>query len=269
MRETIGNSRSCLLGVAGAVLLLASSTGPVHAQRRVVQHIRGQNVAPVFDGYEINPDGTYSLWFGYFSRNQEEFVEVPVGENNRFEPGPADRGQPTHFVPEWQKSAFRVTVPKDFGNQKLTWWLTSNGKTESVVANLNPFSIIDRQKTTIEGATGENLAPVVTLTPTVKSLARSEKLTLKVSATDDGKPLNPRTQKPEDMSVRWRKYRGPVNGKVTFSPSASRLVNGTATSDVTFSAPGEYILQAVVDDGSLFVGTYCCWVNTEAKITVR
>jgi len=31
----------------------------------------------------------------------------------------------------------------------------------------------------------------------------------------------------------------------------------------------EYVLQAVVDDGSLLTGTYCCWVNTEVRVTVK
>jgi len=99
--------------------------------------VSGQNVAPVYDGYEVNPDGTHSMWLGYFNRNLEETLEVPIGPDNRFEPGPADRGQPTHFVPQWQKSSFRIVVPKDFGQQKLTWRLTSKGKTETVVASLD------------------------------------------------------------------------------------------------------------------------------------
>src|SRR5262249_3928299 len=40
-----------------------------------------------------------------------------------------------------------------------------------------------------------------------------------------------------------------------------------------FSAPGEYILQSVVDDGSGEsagnFGYHCCWTNTQAKLTVK
>ena len=83
-----------------------------------------------------------------------------------------DRGQPTHFVPEWQKSAFRVIVPKDFGQQKLTWRLTTKGKTEVVTASLEPRSIIDRQQTTLEGSVGLNKAPTIGLeAPTETTLA--------------------------------------------------------------------------------------------------
>ena len=42
-----------------------------------------------------------------------------------------------------------------------------------------------------------------------------------------------------------------------------------AGTKVGFSQPGEYVVQAVVDDGSLLAGTYCCWVSQEVKITVK
>jgi hypothetical protein len=38
---------------------------------------------------------------------------------------------------------------------------------------------------------------------------------------------------------------------------------------VRFSEPGEYVLQGVVDDGSLLAGTYCCWVSQEVRIKVK
>jgi hypothetical protein len=138
------------------------------------------------------------MWFGYFNRNHEEALDVPIGPDNRFEPGAADRGQPTHFVPQWQKSSFRIVVPKDFGQQKITWRLTSKGKTETVVAALDPRSI----------------------------------------------------------SV------------ITFAPSTALLQDGKSATTATFSEPGEYVIQGVVDDGSLLAGTYCCWVSREVRVTV-
>ena len=35
------------------------------------------------------------MWFGYMNRNFEEVLDLPVGPDNKFEPGAADRGQPT------------------------------------------------------------------------------------------------------------------------------------------------------------------------------
>src|SRR5258707_339174 len=84
-----------------------------------VRHATGQGVAPVYEGFDINPDGSYNMWFGYMNRNYEEAVDLAVGPGNAFEPG-GDRGQPTHFVPRRHKDVFRVVVPKDFGDRKST-----------------------------------------------------------------------------------------------------------------------------------------------------
>lgn len=265
-QATVGRAAISTVLVLGGL-----SVYPAFGQNdRQIEKISGDSVAPVYDGYEVNADGTYSMWFSYFNRNRQERLEIPVGPNNRFEPGPADRGQPTHFVPLWQKSNFRVIVPKDFGEQtKLVWYLTANGQTNEVTGTLSKRAIIDRQKETLEGgAEGENHTPVVTAEPKEQQIALSASANFSVSATDDGKPANQRTRKAEGMNVRWRKYRGPATGKVTFSPAAGPLTDGKASTKATFSEPGEYIIQGIVDDSSLLSGTYCCWVNNEFKVTV-
>ena len=72
------------------------------------------------------------------------------------------------------------------------------------------------------------------------------------------------------MTVIWAKFRGP--GAVQFSAPEAKLANGKATTTATFSEPGDYILQAVVDDGSGEsagnFGYHCCWTNAQVKITV-
>ena len=142
-------------------------------------------------------------------------------------------------------------------------------KTDTVIASLDRRSMIDRQKTTIEGTKGENLAPQVTVEPASQAIQLSQTATLTVKATDDGLPVNPRTKQPEGLAIRWRKYRGPATSLVTFSPAAGPLPDGKGDTKVTFSELGEYVLQAVVDDGSLLTGTYCCWVNTEVRVSVK
>jgi hypothetical protein len=52
-----------------------------------VQYAIGQDVAPAFEGWQQNPDGTYSFVFGYLNRNYEEQVDVPIGPNNNVDPG--------------------------------------------------------------------------------------------------------------------------------------------------------------------------------------
>ena len=98
----------------------------------------GQDVTPAYDGWEENADGTFNLVFGYFNRNWDEQLDIPIGPNNNLEPGSPDQGQPTHFFPRRNRYVFRVKVPKDFGKKELVWTLTANGKTNQTVGSLKP-----------------------------------------------------------------------------------------------------------------------------------
>src|SRR5260370_40511575 len=66
-------------------------------------------------------------------------------------------------------------------------------------------------------------------------------------------------------------YRGP--GAIVFGESKSKLVDGLAVTTASFSRPGEYILQVVVDDGSGEAagnfGYHCCWTNAQVTLTVK
>lgn len=100
---------------------------------------RGNIVAPYFDGYHQNPDGTYTLSFGFMNRNEEDLIEIPLGENNFIEPAMYDGVQPTSFPTvryggfggPRERGAFAVVVPEDFEGD--VWWtLTTNGYTTRV-----------------------------------------------------------------------------------------------------------------------------------------
>ena len=95
--------------------------------------------------------------FGYFNRNHEEHLDIPVGPDNRFEPGPADRGQPTHFLSRRQTGVFAAVVPADFGNQWLTWTLTAHGVTIAIPGHLRP----EWEITALEEVTSRNTPPVL------------------------------------------------------------------------------------------------------------
>ena len=82
------------------------------------------------------PDGTFTLLIGYFNRNRAETLEIPVGPNNRIEPGGPDYGQPTYFLPRRQWGVFTIVVPKDFGTKKLTWTIVANGETTEIPLSL-------------------------------------------------------------------------------------------------------------------------------------
>ena len=151
-----------------AALVVAVCSFPVLAQQSTSQlanlhHWSGQAIAPVYEGFDINPDGSYNMWFGYMNRNYEEEVDIPLGAENTFEPG-GDRGQPTHFKTRRHKDVFKVTVPKDFGNQTLVWKLSAHGRTDQVIATLKPVWQIERLRTTRGGNSEQvssNLPPVV------------------------------------------------------------------------------------------------------------
>jgi hypothetical protein len=257
------------IGIVGLALL------PTAANAQLVQlrHWTGQAVAPVYEGYDVNPDGSFNMWFGYMNRNYEEELDLPLGDANKFEPGVADRGQPTHFAIRRHKDVFKVVVPKNFGDQQLVWTLTSHGQTEKVIGTLKPVWMIDRLRTT-RGGNSENVnsntPPVVHVESMEQTIPSTGSATLNVSATDDGLPQT-RNGMPIGMTVVWEKYRGP--GSVVFTPAKARIADGKASASASFSEPGEYILQAVVDDGSGELagnfGYHCCWTNVEVKVQVK
>jgi hypothetical protein len=256
-----------LAGIIALLVLLP----PAEAQLVQLRHWTGQAVSPVYEGYDVNPDGSFNMWFGYMNRNYEEELDIPIGADNRFEPG-GDRGQPTHFLIRRHKDAFKVIVPKDFGEQQLVWILTAHGQTQQVVGTLKPVWMIDRLRTTRGGNServDSNTPPVVRVEPSSPMVADSGALMLTVSATDDGLPV--RAGKPVGMTAMWGKYRGP--GGVAFDPASAKVVDGRAVTSARFSEPGEYVLQVVVDDGSGELagnfGYHCCWTNVEVKVSVK
>ena len=98
----------------------------------------GQTVQPVFEGWSRNPDGGFTMHFGYFNRNFVEEIHVPVGSDNRFERDEIDAGQPTFFYPRAHRRVFSVRVPSDFGDQQLVWNLTVRGETLRALGWLEP-----------------------------------------------------------------------------------------------------------------------------------
>jgi hypothetical protein len=256
------------LGVFSAVLLFGAVGVRLEGQ---VQYATGQNVAPTFEGWEHNPDGTYSMVFGYLNRNYEEEVDIPIGQDNSITVGGetfGDRGQPTHFYPRRQRFLFRVVVPKDFDpKEKVVWKLTSHGRTDYAKGWLQPEWELS-QSVIVENMGGgvpdpENKPPTLSIGP-IPGATVGNAVTLTASSTDDGLPKpyrraasNPdrdaQPRRPRGVQIKWIVYRGP--GKVSFEPGASPVIHGEPvnfTSKATFSAPGTYVLRATSNDGQLF-----------------
>jgi hypothetical protein len=246
--------------------------------RTQMRYARGQNVAPAFEGWERNPDGTFNMVFGYLNRNYEEQVDIPIGPNNSVDLGGDDRGQPTHFYPRRQRFVFKVAVPKNWDkNRKVAWTLTSHGRTDVAKGWLQPEWELNQGVYSENNGGGVleegNQAPVVEGSR-AQTVTLPGPLTLKVSAIDDGLPKPPRRtpnaaiataaaapanpdpnnrrRSTQGLRIRWIQYRGP--GKVTFDPDNAPAVYGKPvelTTKVSFSAPGTYLLRAIASDGQL------------------
>jgi len=227
---------------------------------------------PTFEGWLRNPDGTFTFVFGYFNRNWKEELAIPAGPDNKLEPGPADQGQPTYFLPRRQRWVFRVQVPKDWGQKELVWTITSHGRTEKAYAQLSlEEEMLERLIMTRgnlnPGEDDPNKPPTVRIAA-VPPVNVSSPVTLTALVTDDGlpKPRPPKVPRPgtipqaqtnsaaerppAGLSVTWFEYRGPA--KVTFDSAKSIPVsNGQAATVAHFSAPGTYVLRAMASDSAL------------------
>lgn len=191
--------------IALVFLTALLSTQPAGAQTRFT-YSKGQRLAPTYEGWMPNEDGSFSMYFGYINTNWLEEFDVPVGPDNNIEPGGPDQGQPTHFYPRRNPFLFTVRVPKDFGNKELIWTLTTRGRAEKAYASLKTDYQIDKQviSTEVGGDFGSlrdelryNIPPELEVAgETQRTVKVGEPLTLVALAGDpdnlpgrrDGKP---------------------------------------------------------------------------------
>ena len=263
----------------------AAVVAPAPARGQSLAPIRpsGQTVTPVYEGWYRNPDGTYSLSFGYFNRNSQETLDIPVGPDNTVSPGSPNQGQPTFFAPRRHWGVFAVVVPANFGEKKkVTWTLKNRGETFSISGSLDPLWQIDA----LEGEAGANNTPPVLKVGTPEKEGRGPggvtsspirasvgtPVEVSIWAQDDGRAAPTTTTRTETpVTITWFKHQGP--GEVTFAPATARVANAGAksTTMARFSAPGDYILRARATDASGVASAgheQCCWTNAFIKVTV-
>ena len=260
----------------------------------------GASITPAFDGWFNNADGTHSLLVGYYNRNTSLEVDIPIGPNNHFEPGVADRGQPTHFLPLHRFGMFVVTLPKEATKTTtVSWSLTYNGVTTSIPLymhtdyNLTPmksseespdrtFNEPPRLRFSAEAPTFQG--PAIT---TAKALDRTATvgtpMTLDLWIDDDARyssggnaPMNG-SRPPATLTI--SKYRGP--GAVKIAEPRAKVetlkggkpmepFSGKASTTVTFSEVGDYLLHVTANDfsGNGGGGSGCCWTNAIVRVAV-
>ena len=268
-------------------LLIAFALGAAFAQQQPpatyipqTKFASGQDVVPSFDGWIKNPDGTFTLVFGYMNRNYEQELAIGAGPDNKLEPGAADQGQPTYFLPRRHAWVFRVKVPADFGNKELVWTITANGRAEKAYGHLIPSEeiterVIRTRGNLSPGLDDPNQPPSISIAPVVGARL-GEAVALVAMVTDDGLP-KPRVPKVRPavtgakaqsnssagasrlgLTVTWVEYGGPA--KVTFDEAGSLLVaGGQAATKAHFNQAGTYVLRATANDGAL---------STAADVTV-
>jgi hypothetical protein len=243
----------------------------------------GDIVAPFFDGWYLEPDGTYTFSFGYFNRNTEQIIDIPVGPDNSITPAEYDGLQPTHFRPanyggfsgRRERGTFTVNVPGDFRGD-VVWTLRLNGQTLRVPGRSGigayelshspqaagtqpPFVKVDPGAQPVFGR-----GNVATTTLTAKV---GEPITLWVWGEDRGE-REARFQ----VNATWVKHQGV--GEVTFAPGTVRSPSppgGEMSTQATFSAPGEYVIRVRVDNFTASDSSFadqCCWSNGYYRVTV-
>ncbi|MGQ0737354.1 MAG: hypothetical protein ACT4QD_27375, partial [Acidobacteriota bacterium] len=286
------HARRFASGVAITLLIGSIDAPQVGAQVRPLAPLPpdGLRVAPFFDGWYENPDGTISFSFGYSNLNRDEVVEIPLGPDNFVVPKEYDGRQPTSFPPvasdggdgprrrDRERGVFTVTVPAGFKGD-VVWTLRNHGHTYSVpgraktgayklqwpmamgsippLLRLKPGGPAGRGPMGIQGdpvktAVGAPLA----LTTLVHDDSVREKEPIQV--------VSRRETKAAAINVTWYKHSGP--GPVVFSPAKEPIaqLEGTSSSTATFKQPGEYVLRVRADNfGRLdtSAGNQCCWTN--------
>jgi hypothetical protein len=279
--------------IAGGILLSAQTTQIPEPRRG-----SGASVTGAFEGWFYNPDGSRSFLVGYYNRNSQQTLDIPIGPNNRIEPGGPDLGQPTHFLPGRQWGMFTLAAPKEFKpTDSYVWTIVANGQTTSIPLRLHPdyvmspFTEIAVGNTPPvirfeQGGSAKVQGPQANITTApARTAALATPFPLTVWVTDDLKYTSGSSAPPSasrnPVNLSFSKYRGP--GAVTFDktkPAVEKLpagegatvpFSGKATTTVKFSEAGDYVLHVIANDysGDGGGGFGCCWSTALLKVAVK
>ena len=239
-------SRFTRAACACAGLWLFAALHDTSATAQNLQYLSGQDIVPAFEGWERNPDESFTFYFGYLNRNYREELNIPLGPDNRIEPSHLEQTQPTYFYPRRHRFLFEVQVPAGWGDRDVTWTLTANGSTTIAYGSRLPVWEVNEQ-TISENRAGSGFA-LGNQPPSIELVGESQRvvtvgdtLSLTVRISDDGIPetrpvggvKDPRVvvdgsgrplfgagrfgrRNAMGLRAAWLQWRGP--GKVTFEP---------------------------------------------------
>jgi hypothetical protein len=95
----------------------------------------GEAVYPSFEGWGPIQNGQNYILIGYYNRNKDQTIDIPIGPNNHLDPGGPDMLQPrTSTGPS--VGVFTLPVPR-LRHQKVRT-IVANGKPAMVQCWMNP-----------------------------------------------------------------------------------------------------------------------------------
>ena len=295
---------------AFVVLLVGMIAAPLYAQ--LPAHLRdyplanfqksGDLVAPFFDGWIDNGDGSVTMVFGFMNRNTDEIVDIPLGPNNYIRPVQFDGVQPSHF-PVYdrrgltgirERGAFAVTVPAGMAGTEVVWTLSHAGHSYSIpgravsvayemssdpraLGSLNPAIRFTRGGPEASGREGI-MGPRVTASV-------GTPVTLSAYVQDRGARGQYEVDNLYQVGTEWILHQGPAIPEFESAAMTGRAREEAAgegamisaddwtvvTTQATFMEPGDYVIRLRVDnfaapDSSM--GNQCCWSNGYLPVTV-
>ena len=268
----------------GILFALALATPPATAQSPLgYVTARGSTVTPAYEGWYYNEDGSITLSWGFYNRNSEEVLDIPLGPQNFVEPARFDGVQPTHFTAGREWGAFGVVIPGGYEGERVSWTLEVRGKTFMIPANLETDWEIDA----LEGEADGNAPPFLALSEdgpwaagpgghhVERTASTGVPTEVSVWAKDDGSPSSSATRAGRagvPVSLTWFKHSGP--GAVTFTEETGQVpaTGGMMTTTAAFAAPGAYVLRVRANDDSGVTSaghSQCCWTNAFVRVTVH
>jgi hypothetical protein len=287
-----------------AIVVVIGTQGAAQRQRPLTPlPSDGLRVAPFFDGWYENADGTIALSFGYSNLNKSEVVEIPLGPDNVIQPKEYDGRQPTSFPPvmpsaggdgsgapssvdrrQRERGVFTVTVPAGFRGD-VVWTLRYQGQTYSVPGRARvaayrlqwPMAMGSVPPTLRFSPTGPTGRGPVGVQADPQRVSVGTPLSLTVWTNDDSTrekepiAIKERGAAKAAINVSWYKHSGP--GSVAFTPAQTPIpeLQGMATTSAVFKQPGEYVIRVRADNfGRVDTspGNQCCWTNGYVKVTV-
>ena len=295
--------------LAGALIVLTAA--PLYAQ--LPEHLRdyplahrgksGEAVAPMFNGWIKNEDGSVRMIFGFANTNREDIVDVPLGPNNHIEPAMFDGAQPTHFpvyqrrgfVGLQERGAFAVTLPADMAGTEVVWTLTHAGHSYSVPgrATSTAYEMSDGERAlgtlkpairfNLNGSESDDMEGIYAARITTSV---GDPVTLSAYIQDRGNRADYEVEQLLfPLGTAWILHQGPavpdfeqaeITGRERAEEAGESGASGSngwteVTTQATFPEPGEYVIRLRVDNFTAPDSQFdnvCCWSNAYVPVTV-